>query len=221
VKDVGELEALIDRVYEPTRRYALRRASPDEAEDAVSETMLLLWQQPERTPKGSEVGWSIGVCRKVLANMRRKRADVPHITGTHSFRVNIRQVLDAPSLAALERSDAKAKALAEKFRAESGESEEDRIDAKPIKAATPTKGVLDSLTAAQQQVVFDTATQVKDFIKENRPFDAFSLVDAGGLDAEEKIALWSLLDSAERSMMKRMGKSAKAVKTEPEAEDGV
>jgi DNA-directed RNA polymerase specialized sigma24 family protein len=42
--DVGELETLIDRVYEPTRRYALRRASPDEAEDAVSETMLLLWQ---------------------------------------------------------------------------------------------------------------------------------------------------------------------------------
>ena len=71
--DVGELEALIDRVYEPTRRYALRRASPDEAEDAVSETMLLLWQQPERIPKGSEVGWSIGICRKVLANMRRKR----------------------------------------------------------------------------------------------------------------------------------------------------
>jgi RNA polymerase sigma-70 factor (ECF subfamily) len=73
VKDAGALEALIDRVYEPTRRYALRRASPDEAEDAVSETMLLLWQQPERIPKGSEVGWSIGVCRKVLANMRRKR----------------------------------------------------------------------------------------------------------------------------------------------------
>jgi RNA polymerase sigma-70 factor (ECF subfamily) len=35
--------------------------------------MLLLWQQPERIPKGSEVGWSIGICRKVLANMRRKR----------------------------------------------------------------------------------------------------------------------------------------------------
>lgn len=70
---MSELEALIDRVYEPTRRYALRRASPDEAEDAVSETMLLLWQQPKRIPKGSEVGWSIGVCRKVLANMRRKR----------------------------------------------------------------------------------------------------------------------------------------------------
>ena len=73
MKDAGALEALIDRVYEPTRRYALRRASPDEAEDAVSETMLLLWQQPERIPKGFEVGWSIGVCRKVLANMRRKR----------------------------------------------------------------------------------------------------------------------------------------------------
>ena len=71
--NVGDLEVLIDRVYEPTRRYALRRASPEEAEDAVSETMLLLWQQPERIPKGSEVGWSIGVCRKVLANMRRKR----------------------------------------------------------------------------------------------------------------------------------------------------
>ena len=58
--DVGELEALIDRVYEPTRRYALRRASPDEAEDAVSETMLLLWQQPERIPKGSEVDGPLG-----------------------------------------------------------------------------------------------------------------------------------------------------------------
>jgi RNA polymerase sigma-70 factor (ECF subfamily) len=68
-----DLEELIDRVYEPTRRYALRRASPDEAEDAVGETMLLLWQQPERIPEESEVGWAIGICRKVLANMRRKR----------------------------------------------------------------------------------------------------------------------------------------------------
>ncbi|MFM9166001.1 MAG: RNA polymerase sigma factor, partial [Candidatus Limnocylindrus sp.] len=74
MKDAGALEALIDRVYEPTRRYALRRASPEEAEDAVSETMLILWQQPDRIPKGSEVRWSIGVCRKVLANMRRKRS---------------------------------------------------------------------------------------------------------------------------------------------------
>jgi RNA polymerase sigma-70 factor (ECF subfamily) len=114
VKDAGELEALIDRVYEPTRRYALRRASPDEAEDAVSETMLLLWQQPERIPKDSEVGWSIGVCRKVLANMRRKRVRRESLLGR--FVTQLLPVAPAPVISREPEITAALSALPERDR---------------------------------------------------------------------------------------------------------
>jgi RNA polymerase sigma-70 factor (ECF subfamily) len=114
VYDVGELEALIDRVYEPTRRYALRRASPDEAEDAVSETMLLLWQQPKRIPKGSEVGWSIGVCRKVLANMRRKRLRRESLLG--KFVTQLLPVAPAPVISREPEITAALSALPERDR---------------------------------------------------------------------------------------------------------
>lgn len=67
------LGPLLERLLEPTRRYAIRRASPEEAEEAVSETMLFLVQHPERIPNGGERSWAIGVCRKMLANLRRKR----------------------------------------------------------------------------------------------------------------------------------------------------
>jgi RNA polymerase sigma-70 factor (ECF subfamily) len=114
VYDAGELEALIDRVYEPTRRYALRRASPDEAEDAVSETMLLLWQRPERIPKGSEVGWSIGVCRKVLANMRRKRLRRESLLG--KFVTQLLPVAPAPVISREPEITAALSALPERDR---------------------------------------------------------------------------------------------------------
>ena len=111
---MSELEALIDRVYEPTRRYALRRASPDEAEDAVSETMLLLWQQPKRIPKGSEVGWSIGVCRKVLANMRRKRLRRDSLLG--KFVTQLLPVAPAPVISREPEITAALSALPERDR---------------------------------------------------------------------------------------------------------
>ena len=111
---MSELEALIDRVYEPTRRYALRRASPDEAEDAVSETMLLLWQQPKRIPKGSEVGWSIGVCRKVLANMRRKRLRRDSLVG--KFVTQLLPVVPAPVISREPEITAALSALPERDR---------------------------------------------------------------------------------------------------------
>ena len=114
MKDAGALEALIDRVYEPTRRYALRRASPDEAEDAVSETMLLLWQQPERIPKDSEVGWSIGVCRKVLANMRRKRVRRESLLGR--FVTQLLPVAPAPVISREPEITAALSALPERDR---------------------------------------------------------------------------------------------------------
>ena len=114
MKDAGELEALIDRVYEPTRRYALRRASSDEAEDAVSETMLLLWQQPERIPKDSEVGWSIGVCRKVLANMRRKRVRRESLLGR--FVTQLLPVAPAPVISREPEITAALSALPERDR---------------------------------------------------------------------------------------------------------
>ena len=69
--DADAREALIELAFEPTRRYALRRATPADAEEALSETMLRLWTDHARVPRGSEIAWSIGMCRKILSTMRR------------------------------------------------------------------------------------------------------------------------------------------------------
>jgi RNA polymerase sigma factor (sigma-70 family) len=52
--------------------YALRRASPDDAAEAVAETFLIAWRRAPEVPFGEEAQlWLFGVARRVLANQRR------------------------------------------------------------------------------------------------------------------------------------------------------
>jgi DNA-directed RNA polymerase specialized sigma24 family protein len=76
-----------DSRYEPDRRlfeelfaahgaavlaYALRRATPPDAEDAVSETFVVAWRRLRDVPgMDTALPWLYGVCRRVLANQRR------------------------------------------------------------------------------------------------------------------------------------------------------
>lgn len=57
--------------------YCLRRASPDVAEEAVSETFAIAWRRGADTPD-SQLAWLLGIARRVLANergaVRRRRA---------------------------------------------------------------------------------------------------------------------------------------------------
>lgn len=81
----------------------------------------------------------------------------------------------------------------------------------PVSAPiTPTTGALEALTAARQEVVMATAAGVRACMAEDRAMDAYSLCETSGFDNDEKIALWSLLDSKTRSALKRMAEAERS-----------
>jgi RNA polymerase sigma factor (sigma-70 family) len=63
-------EDLFRENYAPVRGYALRRTSPEAAQDAVAETFLVAWRRLDEVP-GDALPWLFAVARKVLANQRR------------------------------------------------------------------------------------------------------------------------------------------------------
>jgi RNA polymerase sigma-70 factor (ECF subfamily) len=48
-------------------------ASREDADDAVAETYAIAWRRQRDIPRSAELGWLIGVTRRVLANARRGR----------------------------------------------------------------------------------------------------------------------------------------------------
>ena len=73
------------------------------------------------------------------------------------------------------------------------------------KGIQPSTGVLESLTAKQQQRVFDTATYCKDLLTEGKVAEAVHVIEEANppFDNEEKIALWIQFDSKQKSAIKR------------------
>jgi RNA polymerase sigma-70 factor, ECF subfamily len=61
---------IFDEHYRAVTAYALRRTTPAEAEDAVSETFLVAWRRLEEVPEDAKP-WLLGVARRVLANQHR------------------------------------------------------------------------------------------------------------------------------------------------------
>ena len=66
-------EGLFRDSYPLVRAYALRRAAPDAAYDAVAETFLVAWRRFEDVPS-DPLPWLHGTARRVLANQRRSAA---------------------------------------------------------------------------------------------------------------------------------------------------
>jgi RNA polymerase sigma-70 factor (ECF subfamily) len=58
-------------VYEPLQRYLRRRASAEDAEEALDDVLLAIWRRLPAVPSDALVPWSYGVARRVLANQRR------------------------------------------------------------------------------------------------------------------------------------------------------
>lgn len=71
----------------------------------------------------------------------------------------------------------------------------------------PVDGAFESLTKARQQVVMDCATVIKDHLAAGKDVDAYELCE-DFTDADEKVALWSLLDSKERRRIKEQAAKA-------------
>jgi len=65
----------------------------------------------------------------------------------------------------------------------------------------PTDGAWNRCKPDRRKVIADTATLIKDYLSENRDFDAYALCEEF-TDADEKVALWSFLDSKARSRLK-------------------
>lgn len=80
----------------------------------------------------------------------------------------------------------------------------------PGGSITPSSGVKTRVPPARRKVIEDTAILVKDALREERDFDAFGLCE-DFTDADEKVYLWTFLDSKERSRLKTQSKVANGV----------
>jgi RNA polymerase sigma factor (sigma-70 family) len=68
-----DFEELYRATYPRVLAYARSMASRDDADDAVAEAYAIAWRRQRDIPSGAELGWVIGVTRRVLANTRRGR----------------------------------------------------------------------------------------------------------------------------------------------------
>lgn len=66
-------EDVAAEVFDPLQRYLARRMGPDDAADAFSDTLLVIWRRLEEVPSHNPLPWCYGVARKVASNHRRGR----------------------------------------------------------------------------------------------------------------------------------------------------
>lgn len=78
----------------------------------------------------------------------------------------------------------------------------------------PSKGVLGgamgAITLKQTSIVAETASQIRKLVDEEKLWDAYSLMEGSNFDADEKIALLSMLDSRIKSTLNAMGDAERA-----------
>jgi RNA polymerase sigma factor (sigma-70 family) len=68
-----DFEEFYRATYPRLLAYARSVASREDADDAVAEAYAIAWRRQHDIQAGVELGWMIGVARRVLANTRRGR----------------------------------------------------------------------------------------------------------------------------------------------------
>jgi RNA polymerase sigma-70 factor, ECF subfamily len=68
-----DFEQLYRLTYPKVLAYARSVAPRELADDAVAEAYAIAWRRQRDIPRRDELGWLIGVTRRVLANARRSR----------------------------------------------------------------------------------------------------------------------------------------------------
>ena len=84
--------------------------------------------------------------------------------------------------------------------------EHDAIDSAPAKEKviiTPSQGIADNIPPEEMQYLQELAIELIANVAEGNPKQALERLDAEKLEADQKVALWSLLDSKTRSTIKK------------------
>ena len=86
--------------------------------------------------------------------------------------------------------------------------EHDALDSsKPVEdkkvIITPSQGIADTIPAEEMQYLQELAIDLIANVAEGNPKQALDRLDAEKLEADQKVALWSLLDSKTRSAIKK------------------
>jgi hypothetical protein len=82
-------------------------------------------------------------------------------------------------------------------------SEPIKAEGKPTAAKPVTVDVWDSLPNDEREFLQSVAIDAIALLTENRTIEAVKFIDSKNLDADEKVALWSRFNSAQRSAMKK------------------
>jgi hypothetical protein len=88
--------------------------------------------------------------------------------------------------------------------------EHDAIDSAPAKepvkdkiVITPSQGIADTLPQEEMQYLQELAVELIANVAEGNPKQALERLDKENLEADQKVGLWSLLDSKTRSAIKK------------------
>jgi hypothetical protein len=84
--------------------------------------------------------------------------------------------------------------------------EHDAIDSAPAKEKviiTPSQGIADTIPPEEMQYLQELAIELIANVAEGNPKQALERLDSENLEADQKVGLWSLLDSKTRSAIKK------------------
>lgn len=82
--------------------------------------------------------------------------------------------------------------------------EHDAIDSAPqVKIITPTQGIADSVPQEQMEYLRELALELIASVASGDAKSAYARLESENLEADQKVALWSLLDSKTRSSIKK------------------
>lgn len=88
---------------------------------------------------------------------------------------------------------------------------------KAVSKITPNAGAGDDLTAAAKSRCLDVSIVVKDYLAEGKEWNALEELEHANLDMSEKLYIWTLFDSKERSAIKRLQEAQRKNEARKEA----
>jgi RNA polymerase sigma-70 factor, ECF subfamily len=95
-------EGLVGEVLAPLQRYLRRRATNEVAQDALADTLLVLWRRLDDVPDGpgEALPWVYGVARRCLANHQRAGRRHLRLVGRLSSQLPVQPMVAPPADAA-------------------------------------------------------------------------------------------------------------------------